>query len=86
MESTMGETLVVRMPRFDLDRLSTRQKLALIERLWDSIEEADVPPLSKAEREELDRRIAEVDSGRARAVPWERVRKELRKGLRRRAR
>jgi putative addiction module component (TIGR02574 family) len=82
----MGDTVVVRTPRLDLAKLSTRQKLALIGRLWDSIEDAEAALLSKEEREELDRRIAEADSGKARAVPWVKVLKELRTGLRRRAR
>jgi len=79
----MGDTASVKMPRLDLDRLSTRQKLALIERLWVSIEDDDLPPLTKEEREELDRRIAEVDSGKVKAVPWEKVRKQLQRRLRR---
>jgi putative addiction module component (TIGR02574 family) len=82
----MGHTVVVRMPRLDLDKLSTRQKLALIERLWDSIEVADVPPLSKAERAELDRRLAEIDSGKVRGIPWEQVHRQLRARLRKRER
>jgi putative addiction module component (TIGR02574 family) len=82
----MGDTFSVKMPRLDLDRLSTRQKVALIERLWVSIEDDDLPPPTKEEREELDRRIAEVDSGKVRAVPWEKVRKQLRRRLRKHAR
>ena len=41
----------------ELARLSPRQRLALIEALWESLDDKDVP-VTEAQRAELDRRIA----------------------------
>ena len=82
----MRDTASVKMPRLDLDRLSTRQEIALIERLWVSIEDEDLQPLTKEDRAELDRRLAEYDSGKVRAVPWREAKKQIRRRLRRRSR
>jgi putative addiction module component (TIGR02574 family) len=82
----MGDTVVVRMPRLDLDKLSTRQKLTLIERIWESLDKKGLPQLTQAEGDELDRRLAEYDSGKVRAVPWREAKEQIRRRLRRRSR
>jgi putative addiction module component (TIGR02574 family) len=82
----MGHTVVVRMPRLDLDKLSTRQKLVLIEQLWVSLDESVGPELTKSERDEIDRRLAEYDEGKVRGVSWPKAKKQIRKSLRRRSR
>jgi putative addiction module component (TIGR02574 family) len=60
----------------ELARLSPRQRLDLIESLWESLEDKDIP-VTDAQRAELDRRIADFDQ--ARTIPWEEVKAELRK-------
>lgn len=61
----------------DLARLSPKQRLALIEALWDSLDDA-VLPLTDAQRAELDRRIAGFAEDREHSIPWEQVKAELR--------
>ena len=60
-----------------LARLSPRERLDLIESLWESLDEKDVP-LTDAQRAELDRRIVGFDQNGAESVPWDQLRAELR--------
>jgi putative addiction module component (TIGR02574 family) len=50
----------------------------LIEFLWESLGEEDLP-VTAAQRAELDRRIASFDQDREHAVFWSQVKIELRK-------
>ena len=61
----------------ELARLSPRQRLELIESLWESLDDKDMP-VTDAQRAELDRRIASFDQDREHAVPWEEFEAELR--------
>jgi putative addiction module component (TIGR02574 family) len=61
----------------ELARLSPRQWLDLIERLWESLKHEDLP-LTEAQRAELDRRIEGFDQDREQSIPWERLKAELR--------
>jgi len=68
--------------REELFKLSAAERLELVEELWDSIaaeaeRDADVLPLTDAQKEELDRRIAAHRADPSRVEPWEEVRKEL---------
>lgn len=68
--------------RDELFKLSAAERLELVEELWDSIaaeaeRDADVLPLSDAQKEELDRRIAAHRADPSRVRPWDEVRKEL---------
>ena len=58
-------------------RLSPRQRLDLIEALWESLDDKDVP-VTEAQRAELDRRIAVLDQDREQSIPWDQLRAELR--------
>lgn len=60
----------------DLTRLPAPERLWLIEVLWDSLSDADIP-LTPAQREELERRLATFDRDRAEAVSWESLKEEL---------
>jgi len=53
----------------ELARLSPRQRLELIERLWESLEDEDLP-LIEAQRAQLDRRIEGFDQDREQSIPW----------------
>lgn len=61
-----------------IERLGVAERLALIEELWESIE-ADSPavPLTAAQREELDRRIADHESNPGDVLPWDEVKASL---------
>ena len=61
----------------ELARLSLRQRLDLIEYLWDSLDEKDVP-LTDVQRAELDRRIVGFDQDGEESIPWDQLRAELR--------
>ncbi|MGH7047816.1 MAG: addiction module protein [Stellaceae bacterium] len=61
----------------ELARLSPRQRLALIEALWEGLDDKDVP-VTDAQRAELDRRIASFDRDREHAVSWEELEAEVR--------
>ena len=57
-------------------RLSPRERLSLIEQLWDSLVDADIP-LTAAQRAELERRLATFDNDRVQAVTWDSLKGEL---------
>jgi putative addiction module component (TIGR02574 family) len=60
----------------EIIRLSPRERLSLIEQLWDSLSDADIP-LTPAQRAELERRLATFDHDRAHAVTWDSLKAEL---------
>ena len=61
----------------ELARLTPRQRLDLIEHLWESLEDKDIP-VTEAQRAELDRRIAGFDRDREHGIPWDQLKAELR--------
>ncbi len=65
--------------RQELFKLSTAEKLELVEELWDSIpEEDEALELTAEQREDLDRRLAEADADPDGGVPWEEARERIR--------
>lgn len=66
------------MKDLGIDRLTTEQKIALAQEIWDSLE-ADRPPsrLTDAQRAELWRRDAEMDAHPEIGLTWEQVRAEM---------
>ena len=63
----------------DLLHLSVAERLQLVEDLWDSIaEEPEAMQLTQAQKEELDRRMAEHRADPGSAIPWDEVRARLR--------
>lgn len=63
----------------DLLHLSVAERIQLVEDLWDSIAtEPEAMELTEAQREEIDRRLAEHDANPESAIPWEEVRARLR--------
>jgi putative addiction module component (TIGR02574 family) len=67
--------------REQLFELSTAERLELVEELWDSIAaelEGEPFPLSDEQRDELERRLRELEEHPERARPWEEVRERLR--------
>ena len=64
----------------ELSKLSVAERLELVQDLWDGIaaECEQVPhPLTDRQREELERRIRELEEHPERAVPWGRARMAL---------
>lgn len=65
-------------PAFDLGSLSPEERLRLLERLWDSLSDSDLP-LTDPQRAELDRRLDELDREGPRGIPWDEVLERLEK-------
>jgi putative addiction module component (TIGR02574 family) len=66
-------------PAIDIQKMSPEERLRLIEALWDSLHGSpETIPLTEAQREELDRRLDELDRGATETIPWEEVKQRLR--------
>jgi putative addiction module component (TIGR02574 family) len=65
-------------PAVDIERMSRDERLALLERLWDSLSrDADALPLTAEQLAELDRRLDELErEGPSGVTPT-----DLRKGI-----
>jgi putative addiction module component (TIGR02574 family) len=62
-----------------LDALSTADRFALAQALWDSVNESlDAQPVAPEVRAELERRAALADADPARGIPWQTIRKAAR--------
>lgn len=62
------------MSTIDIAKLSPEERLELVEQLWDSL--CDTPeaiPLTDAQRQELDRRLDELDREGPVGIPWDDV-------------
>ncbi len=59
-------------PAIDIKGLTPEQRLRLLEELWDSLADSDVP-LTDRQREELDRRLDELEREGPRGIPWDEV-------------
>jgi putative addiction module component (TIGR02574 family) len=62
-----------------IDQLSVAQRILLVEEIWDSIadEEAEIP-LTEAQRQDLQRRIAAYEANPMAGSSWEEVKARLR--------
>lgn len=65
-------------PIIDIASLSPDQRLTLIGELWDSLDPNEIP-LTDAQKEELDRRLDDLEHDPSSGTPWqvafERIRK-----------
>ena len=66
----------MKMTAQDIDQPSPGERLDLIERLWDSLDDDQVP-LHPAVQAELEKRLATYNQDRAAALPWEDVKARL---------
>jgi len=62
--------------RSRIEGLSQAEKAELLDALWESLE-ADAPPLTRAQRAELDLRIARHEQDPGDVIPWEQVKASL---------
>ena len=60
------------MSTIDIANLSPKERLALLEQLWDSLSPEAVP-ITDAQTEELDRRLDELDREGPVGIPWNEV-------------
>jgi putative addiction module component (TIGR02574 family) len=72
------EAMSVSLQEFGIDRLGVEERLALVDAILASVAtESGSFPLSPAQREELDRRIADDDRDPDDVIPWEDVKRSL---------
>ena len=63
-------------PAINIESLTPEERLRLLEKLWDSLSDSDVP-LTDAQRAELDRRLDEMEREGPTGIPWEEVLRRL---------
>lgn len=62
----------------DIATLSPEERLKLLEQLWDSLSSSpSAVPLTTPQREELDRRLDELDREGPVGIPWEEVHRRI---------
>ncbi|MEO8088462.1 MAG: addiction module protein [Bacteroidota bacterium] len=59
-------------------KLSTLERITLIEQIWDSIDKEDIPITSSLEKE-LNKRLTRLEKGETEFSSWNEVKKKLRK-------
>ena len=65
-------------PAFDIDRLTTDERLQLLDELWESLRRKPVDiPLTDAQSHELDRRLDELDQEGPVGIPWAEVERRI---------
>ena len=68
------QTPIMAKLEIDINKLSPEERLDLIEELWDSLStDPGKIPLTEAQANELDRRLAEMDQDDSLGIPWETV-------------
>jgi putative addiction module component (TIGR02574 family) len=66
-------------PALNISDLSPEERLRLIEELWDSLNETpENIPLTDVQREELDRRLDDLESSGPEGIPWDQVLQQVR--------
>jgi putative addiction module component (TIGR02574 family) len=66
-------------PALNIGDLSPEERLRLIEELWDSLnDEPENVPLTNAQREELDRRLDDLERSGPEGIPWDQVMQQIR--------
>ena len=66
-------------PALNIDGLSSEERLRLIEELWESLSQSpEAVPLTEAQREELDRRLDDLERSGPEGIPWEDVLQQIR--------
>jgi putative addiction module component (TIGR02574 family) len=62
----------------DFSSLSIDERIALVQAIWDSIAaETDRLPLTDPQKQELDRRIAELDANPENVLTWEAIKSRV---------
>ncbi len=62
------------MPAIDLGRLSTEERLGLLERVWESLSRSpESIPLTESQRQDLNDRLNELESHGPDGLTWDEV-------------
>ncbi|HEX7230715.1 MAG TPA: addiction module protein [Candidatus Binatia bacterium] len=66
-------------PGLNIDDLNPEERLRMIEELWDSLsEQPGSVPLTDEQRQELDRRLDDLERSGPKGIPWEDVLEHIR--------
>jgi len=69
-------------PAINIDDLNPEERLRMIEALWDSLsKQPGNVPLTDAQREELDRRLDDLEHSGPEGIPWDEVLQQIRTRL-----
>lgn len=60
----------------DIIKLSVPERLALLQKIWESIDEEDIK-ITPAQKKELDRRLKKMEAGESKFYSWTEIRKSL---------
>jgi putative addiction module component (TIGR02574 family) len=67
------------MATIDVASLSFEERLRLLDELWESLSQtSEAIPLTEAQREELDRRLNDLDREGPLGIPWDEVLNRIR--------
>ena len=67
------------MATIDVASLSFEERLRLLDELWESLSQtSEAIPLTEAQREELDRRLNDLDREGPGGIPWDEVLNRIR--------
>lgn len=70
-------------PAINIDDLNPEERLRMIEALWDSLsEQPGNVPLTDAQRQELDRRLDDLERSGPEGIPWDEVLQQIRTRIR----
>lgn len=73
--------MISTIENFDFKTLSVEDRIKLIGRIWDSIDDVNVT-LTKEQCEKLERRAAEYEAAGEKGIPWSELRKRVEEGAR----
>jgi putative addiction module component (TIGR02574 family) len=71
--------MVYSAKEFDFSKMSVPERIQLVQDLWDSVhDEVQAIGLTDEQRQEMRRRLNELDSAEVQGVHWEELQKSLR--------
>lgn len=66
------------MEALGIDRLSVEDRLQLVEEIWDSIAASpELAPLTEAQKQDLDRRVADLEANPENVVTWDEIKARI---------
>ena len=66
-------------PDLNIDKLNPEERLRMIEELWDRLSgQPERVPLTDSQRQELDRRLDDLERSAPAGIPWEDVLSQIR--------
>lgn len=63
----------------NVEQLTPEERLRLLERIWESLSGTpESIPITNAQRQELDRRLDDMESHGSEGIPWQEVLRQIR--------